>query len=158
MGRPIPAVDITENDWDEMMSLNLKGLFFCCRAAGRIMLRQGRGKIINMSSQASVIGIPGEAIYCASKGGVNQLTKVLALEWSSRGVNVNAVGPTFIYTPGTAERLDTPDFRDKVLAQLPIGRVGTIDDVAGAVIYLASAASDMVSGSLLLVDGGWTAQ
>jgi len=105
-----------------------------------------------------VIGIPGEAIYCASKGGVNQLTKVLALEWSSRGVNVNAVGPTFIYTPGTAERLDTPDFRDKVLAQLPIGRVGTIDDVAGAVLYLASAASDMVSGSLLLVDGGWTAQ
>jgi len=158
MGRPIPAADITERDWDEMMSLNLKGLFFCCRAAGRIMLRQGRGKIINMSSQASVVGIPGEAVYCASKGGVNQLTKVLALEWSSRGVNVNAVGPTFIYTPGTAERLDTPDFRDKVLAQLPIGRVGTIDDVAGAVLYLASAASDMVSGSLLLVDGGWTAQ
>ena len=158
MGKPIPAVDITEKDWDEMMSLNLKGLFFCCQAAGRIMLRQGRGKIINMSSQASVVGIPGEAIYCASKGGVNQLTKVLALEWSAKGVNVNAVGPTFIYTPGTAERLDAPDYRDKVLAQLPIGRVGTIADVAGAVIYLASPASDMVSGTLLLVDGGWTAR
>jgi NAD(P)-dependent dehydrogenase (short-subunit alcohol dehydrogenase family) len=158
MGKPIPAVDIAEEDWDEMMSLNLKGLFFCCQAAGRMMLEQGSGKIINMSSQASVIGIPGEAIYCASKGGVNQLTKVLALEWSAKGVNVNALGPTFIYTPGTAERLDDPGFRAKVLAQLPIGRVGTIADVAGAVIYLASAASDMVSGSLLLVDGGWTAQ
>jgi NAD(P)-dependent dehydrogenase (short-subunit alcohol dehydrogenase family) len=158
MGQPIRAVDITEQNWDEMMSLNLKGTFFCCQAAGRIMLEQGRGKIINMSSQASVIGIPGETIYCASKGGVNQLTKVLALEWSAGGVNVNAVGPTFIYTPGTAERLDDPEFRAKVLAQLPIGRVGTIDDVAGAVIYLASAASDLVSGSLLLVDGGWTAQ
>lgn len=158
MGRPIPALDIAEADWDEMMSLNLKGLFFCSQAAARIMLRHGGGKIVNMSSQASVVGIPGEAIYCASKGGVNQLTKVLALEWSSRGINVNAVGPTFIYTPGTAERLDTPDFRAKVLAQLPIGRVGAIADVAGAVIYLASAASDMVSGTLLLVDGGWTAQ
>jgi NAD(P)-dependent dehydrogenase (short-subunit alcohol dehydrogenase family) len=158
MGQPIFAVDITEKSWDEMMSLNLKGLFFCAQAAGRIMLEQGYGKIVNMSSQASVIGIPGEAVYCASKGGVNQLTKVLALEWSARGVNVNAVGPTFIYTPGTAERLDTPDYRAKVLAGLPIGRVGTIADVAGAVIYLASAASDMVSGSLLLVDGGWTAQ
>ena len=158
MGKPIPALDIAESDWDEMMSLNLKGLFFCCQAAARIMLRHGGGKIVNMSSQASVVGIPGEAIYCASKGGVNQLTKVLALEWSSRGINVNAVGPTFIYTPGTAERLDSPDFHAKVLAQLPIGRVGAIADVAGAVIYLASAASNMVSGALLLVDGGWTAQ
>ena len=158
MGKPIPALDIAESDWDEMMSLNLKGLFFCCQAAARIMLRHRGGKIVNMSSQASVVGIPGEAIYCASKGGVNQLTKVLALEWSSRGINVNAVGPTFIYTPGTAERLDSPDFHAKVLAQLPIGRVGAIADVAGAVIYLASAASNMVSGALLLVDGGWTAQ
>jgi NAD(P)-dependent dehydrogenase (short-subunit alcohol dehydrogenase family) len=122
------------------------------------MLKQGHGKIINMSSQASIVGIPGEVIYCASKGGVNQLTKVLALEWSAHGVNVNAIGPTFIYTPGTAERLDTPAYRDNVLAHLPIGHYGSIADVAGAVIYLASAASDMVSGTLLLVDGGWTAE
>ena len=88
----------------------------------------------------SVVGITEGAAYCASKGGVNQLTKVLALEWSSRGVNINAVGPTFIHTPGTAERLDSPDFRDGVLARIPAGRIGTISDVAGAVIYLASPA------------------
>src|SRR5918912_4133544 len=104
------------------------------------MLRQGSGRIINISSQASVVGIRDHAIYCASKGGVNQLTRVLALEWSSAGVTVNAVAPTFIYTPGTAERLDTPAYRDGVLARLPIGRVGTITDVAGAVVYFASPA------------------
>lgn len=152
------AVDVTEADWDDMMDVNLKGLFFCCQAAGRIMLQRGHGRIINMSSQASVVGIRDHVVYCASKGGVNQLTRVLALEWSAQGVTVNAVAPTFIYTPGTAERLDTPAYRDGVLARLPIGRVGTINDVAGAVIYLASPAGGMVTGHVLLVDGGWTAQ
>lgn len=158
LGEGVLAEDITEDYWDEMMDVNLKGVFFCCQAAGRIMLEQGFGKIINVSSQVSVVGITEGAAYCASKGGVNQLTKVLALEWSSRGVNINAVGPTFIHTPGTAERLDSPDFRDGVLARIPAGRIGTISDVAGAVIYLASPAADLVTGTLLLVDGGWTAQ
>lgn len=153
-----PALEVNEADWDEMMAVNLKGLFFCCQAAGRIMLEQGHGRIINMSSQASVVGIRDHAVYCASKGGVNQLTRVLALEWSAKGVTVNAVAPTFIYTPGTAERLDNPEYRVGVLARLPIGRVGTITDVAAAVIYLASPAGAMVSGTVLLVDGGWTAQ
>ncbi len=152
------AVDVTEADWDGMMDVNAKGLFFSCQAAGKLMLRQGHGRIINLSSQASVVGIPRHAVYCASKGAVNQLTKVLALEWSGQGVTVNAVGPTFIHTPGTAERLDQPEFRAGVLARLPIGRVGTIEDVAGAVIYLASPAGALVTGTLLLVDGGWTAQ
>ncbi len=158
LGANHPALDVTEADWDEMMEVNLKGLFFCCQAAGRIMLAQGHGRIVNMSSQASVVGIRDHAVYCATKGGVNQLTRVLALEWSARGVTVNAVAPTFIYTPGTAERLDDPDYLDGVLARLPIGRVGTIADVAAAVIYLASPAGAMVSGTVLLVDGGWTAQ
>lgn len=158
LGANHPALDVTEADWDEMMDVNLKGLFFCCQAAGRIMLAQGHGRIVNMSSQASVVGIRDHAVYCATKGGVNQLTRVLALEWSARGVTVNAVAPTFIYTPGTAERLDDPDYLDGVLARLPIGRVGTIADVAAAVIYLASPAGAMVSGTVLLVDGGWTAQ
>jgi NAD(P)-dependent dehydrogenase (short-subunit alcohol dehydrogenase family) len=152
------AVDVTEADWDEMMDVNLKGLFFCCQAAGRHMLKRGYGRIINMSSQASVVGIREHAVYCASKGGVNQLTRVLALEWSAQGVTVNAVAPTFIYTPGTAERLDDPEYLQGVLARLPIGHVGTINDVAGAVIYLASPAAGMVTGHILLVDGGWTAQ
>ncbi len=158
LGEGMAALDVTEEYWDDMIDVNLKDVFFCCQAAGRIMLEQGYGKIVNVSSQVSVVGIPDGVAYCASKGGVNQLTKVLALEWSGRGICINAVGPTFIYTPGTAERLDTPEFRDQVLARIPAGRIGTINDVAGAVVYLSSPASDLVTGTLLLVDGGWTAQ
>ena len=158
LGANHPAEDITEIDWDQMMDVNLRGLFFACQAAGRIMLAQGRGRIINMSSQAGVVGIRDHAVYSASKGGVNLLTKVLALEWSGRGVTVNAVAPTFIHTPGTAERLDQPDYLADVLSRLPIGRVGTTTDVAAAVLYLASPAGSMVSGHILVVDGAWTAQ
>jgi 2-deoxy-D-gluconate 3-dehydrogenase len=158
LGANHPALDVTEADWDEMMAVNLRGLFFTCQAAARGMLARGSGRIVNMSSQASVVGIENHAVYCASKGGVNQLTRVLALEWSPRGVTVNAVAPTFIYTPGTKERLDDPAFRDKVLERIPAGRVGTIDDVAAAVIYLASPAGGLVTGSVLTVDGGWTAR
>jgi NAD(P)-dependent dehydrogenase (short-subunit alcohol dehydrogenase family) len=158
LGANQPAVQVTEEDWDLMMDVNLKGLFFCCQAAGKIMLQQGAGKIVNISSQASVVGIKEHAVYCASKGGVNQLTRVLALEWSSKGVNVNAVAPTFTYTPGTAERLDDPSYLKGVVDRIPIGRVAEIKDVAGAVIYLASPAGDMVTGTVLLIDGGWTAQ
>ncbi|WP_274654836.1 SDR family NAD(P)-dependent oxidoreductase [Paenibacillus humicola] len=158
LGANHPATEVTEADWDTMMNVNLKGLFFCCQAAGLIMLDQGYGRIINMSSQASVVGIRDHAVYCASKGGVNQLTRVLALEWSARGVNVNAVGPTFTYTPGTAERLDDPQYLQGVLDRIPAAKVAGIEDVAGAVIYLASPAGGMVTGTVLLVDGGWTAQ
>lgn len=156
MGKPIPAIDITEADWDEMMSLNMKGTFFCAQAAARHMLPKQYGRIVNISSQAAVIAIDGEAIYCSSKGGINQLTKVLALEWSKHGVTVNAVGPTFTYTPGTAERLDDPTFRAGVLANIPRGRIGSIDDIATAVQFLAADSSDMVNGAFLLTDGGWT--
>ncbi|MBV9672614.1 MAG: SDR family oxidoreductase, partial [Verrucomicrobia bacterium] len=148
LGANHAAVDVTEADWDQMMAVNLKGLFFSCQAAGRIMLKQRHGRIINMSSQASVVGIRDHAVYCASKGGVNQLTRVLALEWSASGVTVNAVAPTFIYTPGTAERLDNPAYREGVLSRLPINRVGSITDVAAAVIYLASNAGAMVTGTV----------
>lgn len=156
MGKPIPAIDITEDDWDEMMSLNMKGTFFCAQAAARHMLPKHYGRIVNISSQAAVIAIDGEAIYCSSKGGINQLTKVLALEWSKHGVTVNAVGPTFTYTPGTAERLDNPEFRAGVLANIPRGRIGSIEDIATAVQFLAADSSDMVNGAFLLTDGGWT--
>lgn len=157
MGNPIPAEKITEQDWDWMMDLNLKGTFFCCQAVGIRMLERGKGRIINISSQASVVAIPEEAVYCASKGGLNMLTKTLAVEWSGRGVTINAVGPTFIRTPGTAERLEDPEFLAEVLSKIPRGRVATIEDVASSVLYLASDGADMVTGTLLLVDGGWTA-
>lgn len=152
------AVDVTEAEWDEMMDVNLKGLFFMCQAVGKQMIAQGGGRIINMSSQAGQVGILRHAVYCTTKGGVDQLTKVLALEWAPHNVTVNAVAPTFIRTPGTAERLDTPAFAADVLSRLPVGHVGTTMDVAAAVIYLASPAAGMVTGTVLLVDGGWTAQ
>ncbi|MBQ3864234.1 MAG: SDR family oxidoreductase [Clostridia bacterium] len=156
MGNPIPAYEIEEADWDEMMDLNLKGEFFFAQAVANCMKKTGGGKICMMSSQASVVAIPGESIYCASKGGVNMLTKVFAVEWAKDNINVNAIGPTFIYTPGTAERLDNPEFYQGVVSKIPLNRVGTINDVASAVIYFLSDASSMLTGTLLLVDGGWT--
>ena len=158
IGENQPALEVSEEKWDELMAVNLKGLFFCCQAAARIMVTQKRGRIVNLSSQASLVGIRDHAAYCASKGGVNQLTRVLALEWAEHGVTVNAVAPTFILTPGTRERLERPEYLKGVLERIPLGRVGSIADVAGAVIYLASAAGGLVTGSVLSVDGGWTAQ
>jgi NAD(P)-dependent dehydrogenase (short-subunit alcohol dehydrogenase family) len=138
--------------------VNAKGMFFTAQAAGRHMLARGSGRVIAISSQASLVGIREHAVYCASKGAVNQLVRVLALEWGARGVTVNAVAPTFIYTPGTAERLDDPDYLQGVVDRIPLGHVGSIADVAGAVVYLASDSGAMVTGSVLTVDGGWTAQ
>ena len=158
IGWNAPALEVTEDHWDDLMAVNLRGLFFCCQAAGRVMVEQGAGRIVNMSSQAGLVGIPDHAAYSASKGGVNLLTKVLALEWASSGVTVNAVAPTFIRTPGTAERLDQPEFLEDVLSRIPVGHVGTTSDVAGAVIYLASPAAGLVTGHVLVVDGGWTAR
>lgn len=158
LGDNHPALDVTEQDWDEMMAVNAKGLFFTAQAAGRVMVPQGSGRIVAISSQASLVGIRDHAVYCATKGAVNQVVRVLALEWGSSGVTVNAVAPTFIRTPGTAERLDRPEYLQGVVDRIPMGKVGSIADVAGAVVYLASDAAAMVNGVVLPVDGGWTAQ
>lgn len=158
LGANLPALEVTETHWDEMMAVNLRGAFFTAQAAGRHMVAAGSGRIVVISSQASLVGIRDHVAYSASKGGVNQMVRVLALEWGPLGVTVNAVAPTFIYTPGTAERLDDPDYRAGVVERIPVGAVGEIRDVAGAVIYLASEAGGMVNGAVLTVDGGWTAQ
>jgi NAD(P)-dependent dehydrogenase (short-subunit alcohol dehydrogenase family) len=152
------ALDVTESEWDDLLDVNLKGLFFACQAAGRHMVPAGYGRIVNMSSQAGHVGIRRHAGYSASKGGVELLTKVLALEWGPHGVTVNTVAPTFVRTPGTAERLDRPEFLQDVLTRIPIGRVGTTSEVAAAVIFLASESAGLVNGTSLVVDGGWTAQ
>jgi NAD(P)-dependent dehydrogenase (short-subunit alcohol dehydrogenase family) len=158
LGTNHDALDATEEEWDELFAVNVRGLFFACQSAGRQMIAQQSGRIVNMASQAGLVGIPRHAAYSASKGAVIALTKVLALEWAPFGVTVNSVAPTFIRTPGTAERLNQPDFLANVLEQIPVGRVGTTTDVAGAVIYLASPAASLVTGTVLVVDGGWTAR
>jgi len=152
------ALESTEADWDRMMAVNLKGLFFCAQAAGCRMLSRQQGRIINMSSQIGSVGRVGSLLYCASKGGVEQITRTLALEWGARGVTVNAVAPTFIETPGTMPLLEDPAVRAEILAQIPIGRVGQAVDVAAAIAYLASDAGRLVNGAVVKVDGGWTAQ
>lgn len=158
LGFNLPALDVDEAHWDSMMDVNLKGAFFVAQACGRHMVARGSGRIIAISSQASTVGIVDHVAYSASKGGLNQMVRVLALEWGRLGVTVNAVAPTFIYTPGTAERLDDPEYRARVVERIPVGDVGTTSDVAGAVVYLASDAGSLVNGSVLAVDGGWTAQ
>jgi NAD(P)-dependent dehydrogenase (short-subunit alcohol dehydrogenase family) len=152
------ALDATEAEWDEVLDVNLKGLFFACQAAGRHMVERGYGRIVNISSQAGHVGIERNAAYCASKGGVELLTKVLALEWGSSGVTVNAVAPGFIRTSVNAAELDRPEFVDEVIAGIPVARVGTPVDVAAAVLFLASPAASFVNGTSVVVDGGWTAQ
>ncbi len=158
LGANHDALDVTESDWDAMMDVNLKGLFFVTQAVARGMLARRYGRVVNIGSQAGLVGIPRHAVYSAGKGGLGMLTKVLALEWAAHGVTVNTVAPTFVRTPGTAERLDDPGFAADILARIPVGRFGTTDDVAAAVIYLASPAAGLVTGTVLPVDGGWTAQ
>jgi 2-deoxy-D-gluconate 3-dehydrogenase len=152
------ALDVKEKDWDEMMNVNLKGLFFCSQQAAKFMLKQNYGRIINMSSQASLVAIRDHSVYCASKGGVNLLTKTMALEWAEKGITVNAVAPTFTYTPGTAERLDDPEYLESVLNRIPVRKVASIEDIGAAIRYLTSKHSGMVTGTVQVIDGGWTIQ
>jgi NAD(P)-dependent dehydrogenase (short-subunit alcohol dehydrogenase family) len=158
LGTNHDALDATEAEWDALFAVNVRGLFFASQAAGRRMVAQGHGRIVNIASQAGLVGIRRHAAYSASKGAVIALTKVLALEWAPHGVTVNAIAPTWVLTPGTAERLSDPAFLASVLDRIPVGRVGTTSELAGAVVYLASDAAAMVTGTTLVIDGGWTAQ
>jgi len=155
---PQDSVDVTEEAWDTILTINLKSAFFMSQAVGKVMIAQGRGgRIINMSSQTGSVALAKRAAYCASKAGLNLVTKVLAMEWASHEILVNAVAPTFIETEMTKDFLNDPDFRKYALAKNLLKRFGTPDDIAGAVLYLASPIANMVTGHVLLVDAGWTA-
>jgi NAD(P)-dependent dehydrogenase (short-subunit alcohol dehydrogenase family) len=159
LGPENPAEDVNEADFDLTFGVNVKGLFFTSQAVGRAMIAQGSGRIVNMSSQAGLVALPGEAIYCASKAAVSHLTRCLAIEWGRHGINVNAVAPTFIRTPGTAPALADPAFESDVRERIAgLHRIGEPIDVAGAVIFLCAPASALVTGTTLVVDGGWTAR
>lgn len=158
MNIPQDAVDVTEEAWDAVMDINLKAAFFMAQAVGKRMIRQGRnGRIINMTSQTGSVALIKRAAYCASKAGLNLVTKVLATEWADHNILVNGVAPTFIETEFTREFLADPEFRRYALAKNLLKRFGTPEDVVGSVIYLASGASSLVTGHILLVDAGWTA-
>jgi NAD(P)-dependent dehydrogenase (short-subunit alcohol dehydrogenase family) len=158
LGHAHRALDVTEQDFDDMVAVNLRGTFFMSQAVAREMIPRGGGRIISISSQGGAVGLPDAAVYCATKGGVDMLTKVLALEWAEYGINVTAVAPTFVETPGTAPLLADPARREAILAKIPLRALGTAADVAAAVVYLATPASRLVTGTVLTVDGGWTAQ
>jgi len=153
------AENVREVDFDLTLAVNLKGTFFASQAAGRVMIRQGSGRIINLSSQAAFVALPTESVYCMTKAAIAHLTKCLALEWGKYNITVNAVAPTFIRTPGTEGALANPEFRADVIERIAaLHRIGEPMDVAGAVVFLASSAASLITGDTILIDGGWTAR
>lgn len=158
LGPPNPAENVTEADFDRTLSVNLKGTFFVSQAVGKMMLRARSECIINLSSQAGFVALPTESVYCMTKAAIRHLTKCLAVEWGPHGINVNAVAPTFVRTPGTEKWLQDDEFKADLLSRIPLGRVGEPLDVAGVVVFLASPAASLINGATLLIDGGWTSR
>lgn len=152
-----PALELAEEDWDAVVDVDLKGVFLGAQAAARAMVERGGGKIINIASINGMIGSRTRAAYCASKAGAINLTRTLALEWATHKINVNAVAPTYIDTPLTQRLFEDKEFLQEVLGRTPMRRLGRPEEVAAAVVFLASPASDMITGHTLVVDGGWTA-
>ena len=150
--------DVTEEDFNYTVEVNLKGTFFVSQSAGKLMKKQKYGRIVNLSSQAGFIALPTESVYCMTKAGIAHLTKCFAVEWGKYNINVNAVAPTFIKTPGTEEALLDEEFKKDVLSKIVLGRVGIPKDVSSAVLFLSSQASSLITGTTLMIDGGWTAR
>ena len=157
VARIAPLLDATIPDWDETMAVNLRAPWLLAKTLAPAMIRQRRGKIINISSQAGVIGQDAHAAYGASKGGLNALTKVMCVEWAKHNIQINAVCPTVILTPMGEEHWGKPEKGDPMKARIPAGRFGKPVEVADLILYLASSASDLVNGQDILIDGGYTA-
>lgn len=156
--RRADAVDFTEADWDDVMDVNLKSAFFLSQAAGRHMIGQGRGKIINIASMLSFQGGIRIPSYTAAKSGLAGITRLLACEWAGKGVNVNAIAPGYFVTNNTAALRQDAERSESILSRIPAGRWGVPAELGGAAVFLASAASDYVHGTVLAVDGGWLAR
>ena len=158
MNRPAPFLEVNAADFDAISTLNVRAAFFVAQAVARGLVSAGRGgSIINMSSQMGHVGAVGRTVYCATKHAVEGFTKAMAIELGPKGIRVNTVCPTFIETPMTAPYLSDENFRAGVIAKIPLGRLGNVGDITGAIVYLASDAARLVTGSALKVDGGWTA-
>ena len=156
---PMPMVDVPVDVLDQMLNLNVRAAYLAAQGAVRSMVQAGAGGvIINMTSQMGHVGSPGRTVYCMTKHALEGLTKAMAVELASHNIRVNSVAPTFIETPMTAPMLANPEFRAFIDTMIPLGRIGKPDDVAAAVLFLSSAAADMITGASLLIDGGWTAQ
>jgi NAD(P)-dependent dehydrogenase (short-subunit alcohol dehydrogenase family) len=155
---PQPFLDVDLKTLDELLALNVRSMFVTAQAAARVMARARAGVIINMSSQMGHIGAPNRTVYCTTKHAIEGLTKAMAVELGPVGIRVNAVAPTFIETPMTQPFLADEMFRGEVLKKIPLGRIGTIDEVVAAVTFLASPAASLITGISLRVDGGYTAQ
>ncbi len=153
--RRAPAVDFSEADWDDVLQINLKAAFFLAQAVGRVMIAQGSGKIINTASMLSFQGGIIVPSYTASKSGLAGITRALANEWAKHNVNVNAIAPGYMATDNTAALRADPNRSTSILDRIPAGRWGTPDDLRGAVVFLASSASDYMHGAIIPVDGGW---
>jgi NAD(P)-dependent dehydrogenase (short-subunit alcohol dehydrogenase family) len=158
IGPPNAIEDVTEEDFNYTVEVNLKGTFFVSQFAGKLMKRHKYGRIVNLSSQAGFIVLPTESVYCMTKAGIAHLTKCFAVEWGKYNITVNAVAPTFIKTPGTEQWLLNEEFRKEILSKIVLGRVGIPEDVTNAVLFLSSRASSLITGTTLMIDGGWTAQ
>jgi NAD(P)-dependent dehydrogenase (short-subunit alcohol dehydrogenase family) len=157
--QPMPMEDVPVDVLDRMLDLNVRSAYLAAQAAVRAMIRQGRGgAIVNITSQMGHVGSPGRTVYCMTKHALEGLTKAMAVELAPHNIRVNSVAPTFIETPLTRPMLENPEFRKFVDAMIPLGRIGQPEDVAAAVLYLVSPAANMVTGTSLLVDGGWTAR
>jgi NAD(P)-dependent dehydrogenase (short-subunit alcohol dehydrogenase family) len=159
-GTERPLEEFTEAEFDFTIDLNVKASFFIAQRVARAMIRRGvGGRIVNMSSQAGFVALPGEGIYCLSKAAVAHMTKCMGVEWGKFGITVNAVAPTFIETDGTADALGQDAFRDDVVERIAgLHRIGKPVEVAGAVVFLASPAASLITGQTLLIDGGWTSR
>jgi NAD(P)-dependent dehydrogenase (short-subunit alcohol dehydrogenase family) len=157
IGPPNLIEKVTEEDFDYTVNVNIKGSFFVSQAAGRLMIARKYGRIINISSQAGFVALPAESVYCMTKAAISHLTKCFAVEWGIHNITVNAVAPTFIKTPGTEKWLMNEEFKKEVLSKIVLGRIGMPKDVANAVLFLASPAASLITGTTLMIDGGWTA-